>query len=104
MAKFISIDSTDTDRGKILVGTENIFAVMPGDGDGAGGDIATKATIFQNGLTSHIVLTCAATGTGTQLAAAINSAITANPGGVLSVVRTGADQATPIVVSAIDII
>ena len=103
MAKFISIDSTDTDRGKILVGTESIFAVMPGDGDGAGGDVATKATIFQNGLTSHIVMTCS-TGTGTQLAAAINSAITANPGGVLAVVRTGADQATPIVVSAIDVI
>ena len=98
MAKFISIDTTDTNRGKILVGTGKILAVMPGDGAAGGGNIATMATIFHTGLADHIVLT-ASTGTGTQLATAINSAITANPGGVLSVVRTGADQATPIVVS-----
>jgi hypothetical protein len=98
MAKFISIETTDTARGKVLVGTDKIFAVMPGDGTAGGGNVATMATIFHTGLADHIVLTCS-TGTGTQLANAINSAITANPGGVLSIVRTGASQATPIVVS-----
>ena len=98
MAKFISIDTTDTSRGKILVGTDKIFAVMPGDGETGGGNIATMATIFHTGLADHIVLT-ASTGSGTELATAINSAITANPGGVLSIVRTGASQATPLVVS-----
>ena len=84
MAKMITIESTDTNRGKILVNTENIVSVMPGDAADVGGNIATKCTIFQNFDNntnfSGVVLTIAG-GTGTQASNAIISAMVANPGG-----------------------
>jgi len=88
MAKFIEISTTDP-AGTLLVNADQILNVSAGDGAGEGADAATKATIFQNGLTSHIVLTCSV-GTGTDLAKAIQSALTANPGGIKSKVQLGA--------------
>jgi len=88
MAKFIEISTTDA-AGTLLVNADQILNVSAGDGAGAGNDAATKATIFQNGLTSHIVFTCS-TGSGTDLAKAIQSALTANPGGIKSKVQLGA--------------
>jgi hypothetical protein len=87
MAKFIEISTTDA-AGTFLVNADQILNVSAGDGAGQGADAATKATIFQNGLTSHIVFTCS-TGTGTDLAKAIQSALTANPGGIKSKVQLG---------------
>jgi len=90
MAKMITIESTDTSRGKILVNTENIVSVMPGDDAAAGGNIATKCTIFQNFDNntnfSGVVLTIAG-GTGTQASNAIISAMVANPGGQHAAVK-----------------
>ena len=90
MAKMITIESTDTSRGKILVNTENIVSVMPGDDADAGGNIATKCTIFQNFDNntnfSGLVLTIAG-GTGTQASNAIISAMVANPGGQHAAVK-----------------
>lgn len=90
MAKMITIESTDTNRGKILVNTENIVSVMPGDSAAAGGNVATKCIIFQNfDLStdfSGIELTIAG-GTGTQAANAIISAMVANPGGQHAAVK-----------------
>ena len=90
MAKMITIESTDTNRGKILVNTENIVSVMPGDAAAAGGNVATKCIIFQNfDLStdfSGIELTIAG-GTGTQAANAIISAMVANPGGQHAAVK-----------------
>jgi len=97
MAKFIEISTTDA-AGTLLVNADQILNVSAGDGAGAGADAATKATIFQNGLTSHIVLTCSA-GTGTDLAKAIQSALTANPGGIKSKVQLGA-----VVISGVAIV
>ena len=90
MAKMITIESTDTNRGKILINTENIVSVMPGDSAAAGGNIATKCTIFQNFDNntnfSGLVLTIAG-GTGTQASNAIISAMVANPGGQHAAVK-----------------
>jgi len=97
MAKFIEI-STTGDAGTLLVNADQILNVQAGDGVGTGANKATKATIFQNGLTSHIVLTCS-TGTGTALAKVIQSALTANPGGIKSKVQLGT-----IVVSGVAIV
>tara|TARA_R110000744_G_scaffold69940_1_gene141754 strand:+ start:548 stop:856 length:309 start_codon:yes stop_codon:yes gene_type:complete len=89
MAKFITIETADAARGILTVNTEQIFVATPGDETTTGGDIATEATIFQNGLTSYINLKTngGAANTGTILAARINSAITANPGGQVAAVR-----------------
>ena len=87
MAKFIEI-STNSAAGTLLVNADQILNVQAGDGLGAGAAASTKATIFQNGITSHIVLTCT-TGTGTALAKVIQSALTANPGGIKSKVQLG---------------
>ena len=40
MAKMITIESSDVDRGKILVNAERIISVMPGDATVDGGNIA----------------------------------------------------------------
>jgi hypothetical protein len=97
MAKFIEIATTDA-AGTLLVNADQILNVSAGNGAGQGADAATKATIFQNGLTSHIVLTVNP-GTGTGLAKAIQSALTANPGGIKSKVQLGS-----IVVSDVAIV
>tara|TARA_R110001606_G_scaffold557_2_gene2155 strand:- start:326 stop:619 length:294 start_codon:yes stop_codon:yes gene_type:complete len=97
MAKFIEIATTD-DAGTFLVNADQILNVSAGAGDGQGTDAATKATIFQNGITSHIVFECS-TGTGTALAKAIQSALTANPGGIKSKVQLGS-----IVIAGVTII
>ena len=86
MAKFITIPTADATRGKILVNTEQIFMVVPGDESAGGDDIATECTIFPVGsdfLSSYINLKTAGgtNNTGTELAAQINKAIVANPGG-----------------------
>ena len=90
MAKMITIESTDTNRGKILVNAERVISVMPGDDAAGGGNIATTCTIFQNfDLStdfSGIKLTIAG-GTGTVAANSIISAIIANPGGQHAAVR-----------------
>ena len=90
MAKMITIESSDVDRGKILVNAERIISVMPGDATVDGGNIDTKCTIFQNFDVSTdfsgLELTIAG-GTGTQGANAIISAIVANPGGQHAAVK-----------------
>ena len=96
MAKFIEISTTD-DAGTLLVNADQILNVSAGDGAGEGAAAATKATIFQNGLTSHIVLTCSG-GTGADLAKAIQSALTANPGGIKSKVQLGAVVVTDVAI------
>ena len=89
MAKFITIATADAERGTIIVNTENIFLAAPGDETAGGADATTECTIFQNGLTSKLNLKTAggANNTGTLLAAQINAAITANPGGQVAAVR-----------------
>lgn len=83
MARFIEIKTGDAVRPTVLVGSDQILAVVAGDGTANGANPATKATIFQNGLTSHIVFTYASSA-GNDLAEAIQAAITANPGGIKS--------------------
>tara|TARA_R100000995_G_scaffold83541_2_gene59737 strand:+ start:2235 stop:2543 length:309 start_codon:yes stop_codon:yes gene_type:complete len=89
MAKFISIETADANRGTLLINTENIFIVAPGDESAGGADAATECTIFQNGLTSQITLVTGggANNTGTLVAQQIRKAITANPGGQVAAVR-----------------
>ena len=93
MANYITIETTDAVRGKILVNPSRVISVMPGDLSVGGLNMPTRCAIFQNFDDSTdfsgIELTVAgdaATG-GEVVANAIIAAIVANPGGQVAAVR-----------------
>ena len=94
MAKFLKFETLSPSSPEVLVNIEQIGGiVVANDNAGAGGALTLATITMQTGTPSTYVATLAAPVEGTTQAAreaqlndAINSALTANPGGVVSTV------------------
>ena len=92
MAKFIKIPLTGvTGQPEILVDSSSIVTVIAGDAAGPGATPATKTRILTNsGVTGYqtLELTHTAALAPATIVGAINAAIKANPGGIISTVAS----------------
>ncbi|RLI50009.1 hypothetical protein DRO61_04375 [Candidatus Bathyarchaeota archaeon] len=88
MARFISISvvggADAFEDGQHLINTESVITVT--SGDEAGANEGTKTTIHTNSAVLNTVVLTHGTETTPSVRDAINSALTANPGGVKSTV------------------
>ena len=94
MAKFLKFETLAAANPEVLINIDQIggFAVV-NDNAGAGAAVTTATITMQSGSPGVYTVTLAASVTGTtagarqaELQNAINSALTANPGGVVSTV------------------
>ena len=94
MAKFLKFETLAAARPEVLINIEQIGGiVVANDNAGAGAAVTTATITMQSGTPGVYTVSLAASVTGTTQAAreaelqnAINSALTANPGGVVSTV------------------
>jgi hypothetical protein len=90
MAKFIKVPLTGvTGQPEILVDSSSIVSVIAGDVAGPGGNVATTTRILtKSGVTGFqtLQLTHTAALAPASIVGAINAAIKANPGGIISTV------------------
>ena len=94
MAKFLKFETLAAARPEVLINIEQIGGILvANDNAGAGAAVTTATITMQSGTPGVYTVTLAASVTGTTQAAreaelqnAINSALTANPGGVVSTV------------------
>ena len=94
MAKFLKFETLAPARPEVLINIEQIGGILVvNDNAGAGAAVTTATITMQSGTPGVYTVTLAASVTGTTQAAreaelqnAINSALTANPGGVVSTV------------------
>tara|TARA_B100000212_G_scaffold256525_1_gene196827 strand:- start:1831 stop:2133 length:303 start_codon:yes stop_codon:yes gene_type:complete len=91
MAKFIKIKKENLASSlnytvDILIGVDQIALVKKGSNSAIN---ANEATIFFQDASSYVTLTDSTK--GADIASAINSALTANPGGVVATVQLASD-------------
>tara|TARA_R110000850_G_scaffold22817_1_gene67326 strand:+ start:209 stop:607 length:399 start_codon:yes stop_codon:yes gene_type:complete len=94
MAKFLKFETLAAARPEVLINIEQIGGILvANDNAGAGAAVTTATITMQSGTPGVYTVSLAASVTGTTQAAreaelqnAINSALTANPGGVVSTV------------------